>query len=80
MTLPIFKNGEPLYTVIYKHEEARSRFTKWAASSRSIQSRIEDNRMMLFDHNTLSLFVVTWNHGWNNLLVWDTYLKRHLYF
>ena len=80
MSLPIFKNGDPLYTVIYRTDNARACFTKWASSSRSIQAKVEDNRMHIYDHATLSLFIVTWTNGWENMLIWDTYLKRHLYF
>ena len=80
MTLPVFKSTEPLYMVIDRTDEARTRFNKWMSTSRSIQAKAEDNRMMIFDHNTLMIFVVTWNFGWDNIMVWDTYLKRHIYF
>ena len=78
MSLPIFKSGEPLFTVIYRDNEARNRLTKWSSTSRSIQARVDDNRMHIFDHNTLSLFIVTWSHDWDNILIWDVYLRRHL--
>ena len=78
MSLPIFKSGEPLFTVIYRDTEARNRLTKWITTSRSIQARVDDNRLHIFDHNTLSLFIVTWSHDWDNILVWDVYLRRHI--
>jgi hypothetical protein len=78
MSLPIFKSGEPLFTVIYRDTEARNRLTKWSSTSRSIQARVDDNRMHIFDHNTLSLFIVTWIHDWDNILIWDVYLRRHI--
>jgi hypothetical protein len=78
MSLPIFKSGEPLFTVIYRDTEARNRLTKWTTTSRSIQARVDDNRLHIFDHNTLSLFIVTWSHDWDNILVWDIYLRRHI--
>ena len=60
MTLPTFKSGDALYTVIIRDPEARTRLTKWSTTtSRSIQCRVEDNRMHIYDHNTLSLFMVT---------------------
>ena len=80
MTLPTFKNGDALYTVILRDPDARNRLTKWSATSRSIQARVEDNRMHLYDHNTLSLFIVTWTHGWDNLVIWDPWTKRHITF
>jgi len=80
MTLPSYKSGDPLYTVISRDPEARTRLQKWAATSRSIQARVEENRMHIFDHNTLSLFVVTWTHSWDNLVIWDPWSKRHITF
>lgn len=78
MTLPSFKSGEALYTVILRDPQARNLLTKWASTSRSIQARVDDNRMHLFDHNTLNLFLVTWTHSWDNIVIWDTWAKRHI--
>lgn len=78
MTLSTFKNGDALYVVILRDPQARERLTEWTKTSRSIQARVEDNRMQVFDHNTLSLFIVTWAHGWNNLVIWDPWSKRHI--
>ena len=78
MTLSIFKNGDALFTIILRENEAKHRLTKWVATSRSIQARVEENRMHIYDHNTLSLFIVTWTHGWDNLNIWDNWAKRHI--
>ena len=78
MTLSTLKNGDALYTVIVRGSEARTQLTQWSNSSRSIQARVEENRMHIYDHNTLSLFVVTWTHSWDNLVVWDPWNKRHI--
>jgi hypothetical protein len=78
MTLPIFKNGDALYTIIYRHEDAKARLIKWSNTSRSIQSRIDDNKLYLYDHNSLSLFIVNWSFSWDNVLIWDCYAKRHI--
>ena len=80
MTLPSFKSGEALYTVILRDPNAKSLLVKWSNSSRSIQARVDDNRMHIYDHNTLSLFVVTWNNNWDNLVIWDPWTKRHITF
>jgi hypothetical protein len=70
--------GEPLYIVIVKTDSARTWLTKWTGTSRSINARIEDNRMHIFDHNTLSMFIVTWPHSWDSVLIWDPWSKRHI--
>jgi len=78
MTAPLAKNGDALYTVILRAPDAKSQLTKWINSSRSISARVEENRMHIYNHNTLSLFMVTWTHGWDNLVIWDTWTKRHI--
>jgi hypothetical protein len=80
MTTPVYRSGEPLFTIILRDADARNLLTRWTSTSRSIAARVEDNRMHIFDHNTLSLFVVTWNHSWDNLLIWDPWTKRHITF
>ena len=80
MTLPVFRSGEALYTVIIRDTEARNRLTKWTTTSRSIQAKVEENRMHIYDHNTLNLFIVTWANGWDNLVIWDPWTKRHISF
>jgi hypothetical protein len=78
MTLSSYKTTDPLFTVIYRDSAARERLSAWITTSRSIQARIEDNRMHVFDHNTFSLFLMTWTHGWANIMVWDPWAKRHV--
>ena len=78
MTVPASKNGDALYTVILRAPEAKTQLTKWINTSRSIRARVEDNRMHIFNQNTLSLFMVTWTLGWDNMVIWDTWTKRHI--
>jgi len=78
MTVPSNKNGDALYTVILRGPDAKNQLTRWSNTSRSIHARINDNRMHIYDHNTLNLFIVTWTHGWDNLVIWDTWTKRHI--
>ena len=73
-----YRSEQPLFTVIMRDADARNMLTRWTQTSRSIAARVEDNRMHLFDHNTLSLFMVTWTHGWDNMVIWDTWTKRHI--
>jgi len=78
MSVSTYRSEQPLFTVIMRDADARNLFARWTQTSRSIQARVEDNRMHLFDHNTLSLFMVTWTHGWDNLVIWDPWSKRHI--
>lgn len=78
MSVSTYRSEQPLFTVIMRDADARNLLTRWTQSSRSIAARVEDNRMHIFDHNTLSLFMVTWTHGWDNLVIWDPWSKRHI--
>ena len=78
MALPTYRSGEPLFTVIMRDPNARNLLTRWSDTSRSIAARVEDNRMHLFDHNSLSLFIVTWTHGRDQVVIWDPWMKRHI--
>jgi nicotinamide mononucleotide adenylyltransferase len=78
MTLSVLKNGDALFTVILRDPEAKTLLQQWTATSRSIQARVEENRMHIYDHNTLSLFLVTWPHKWDNINIWDPWIKRHI--
>ena len=78
MALPTYRSTEPLFTVIMRDADARNLLTRWSNTSKSIAARVEDNRMHIYDHNTLSLFMVTWAHGWDNMVIWDPWSKRHV--
>ena len=80
MTLSIYRSGDPLFTVISRNPDARNLLTQWSKTSRSIQVKVEENRMHIYDHNTLSLFVLTWNNSWDHMVIWDCWSKRHINF
>lgn len=78
MASPIYRSTEPLFTVIMRDPDARNLLSRWSSSSKSIAARVEENRMHIFDHNTLNLFIVTWENGWDRLVIWDPWTKRHI--
>ena len=78
MTLANFRSTEPLYTVIMRDPDAKNLLTRWSAGQKSVAARVEDNRMHIYDHNTLSLFMITWTHGWSHVVIWDPWTKRHI--
>jgi hypothetical protein len=80
MTPVAGKTGDALYIVILRAPDAQNQLTKWANSNRNINARVEADRMYIYNHTTLSLFMVTWTHSWENLVIWDTWTKRHLSF
>ena len=78
MSVSTYRSEQPLFTVIVRDADARNMLTRWCSTSKSIAARVEDNRMHLFDHNSLSMFLVTWTHGWDSVMIWDPWAKRHI--
>ena len=78
MSVSTSRSEQPLFTVILRDADARNLLTRWCQTSRSIAARVEDNRMHLFDHNSLSMFLVTWTHSWDSVMIWDPWAKRHI--
>jgi len=63
--------------VIVRDRDAERLLRDWARANNQ-QVAIENNRMRLFEDRSLNLFTVTWTHNWNNVLIWDTWNKRHI--
>ena len=78
MTIPIFRTSEVLYTVTVRDPQARKLLSAWSTVNRNSQTRVDENHMYIYDQNTLSTFMVTWTHGWNNMVIWDHWEKRHI--
>jgi hypothetical protein len=78
MTIPSFRTTEVLYTVTVRDAQARKLLTAWGNANRNSQTRVDENHMYIYDQNTLSTFMVTWTHGWNNMVIWDHWEKRHI--
>jgi hypothetical protein len=79
MSVSVFKNGDALYIVIFRDPNAKTLLQKWLTANRHAQAKVEDNKLHIYDNNTFNLFCITWKNDWNNILIWDTYLKRHIY-
>ena len=77
MSISNFRATEALYIVIVRDRDAERMLRDWARVNNT-QVTIENNRMKMFEDRSLNLFTVTWTHDWNNVLIWDTWNKRHI--
>ena len=77
MTISNFRAAEALYIVIVRDRDAERLLRDWARTN-NMQVTIENNRMKMFEDRSLNLFTVTWAHDWNNVVIWDTWNKRHI--
>ena len=77
MTISNFRATEPLYLVIVREKNAEQLLRNWAREA-NCQVTIETNRMKIFENRSLSIFQMTWTHGYANVAIWDTWNKRHI--
>jgi hypothetical protein len=77
MTISNFRASEPLYIVIVRDKDAEQQLRAWAKSA-GAQVTIESNRMKIFEQRSLSLFQMSWAHGYDNVTIWDAWNKRHI--
>jgi len=78
MTIPVYRAAEALYIVIVRDRDAERLLRDWARHAK-LQVTIENNRMKLYEDRSLNLFTVTWLHDWENVVIWDSWNKRHIY-
>ena len=77
MTISNFRASEPMYIVIVRDKNAEQQLKTWAREA-NCQVTIESNRMKIFEHRSLSMFQMSWSQGWDNVVIWDTWNKRHI--
>ena len=66
-----------LYIIIARHKDTSTTFSTWAGKS-ACKVDIQGNKMYLYDERSLSLFLLNWTHGFDQILVWDCWNKRHI--
>lgn len=77
MSIPRYRASEPLYMVIVRDQNAETLLKNWARDSKA-QVVVENNRMKVYDDQSLSVFQITWTHASIPVLIWDCWNKRHI--
>jgi hypothetical protein len=72
------RHGEVLYIIILQDSQAHALLKNWAEKNRQ-NVHLANNRMSLYSQNSLSLFQVTWKNNWDNVTIWDTWSRRHIF-
>lgn len=78
MSISTIKHNEPLFVVIFRDARANALLKEWVAQSQVTHAQVQEHRLQLFNHHGLSMFMLTWKNGWGNILIWDSWNKRHL--
>ena len=79
MSISTIRHGEPLYLIIMRDPKASTLFKAWTTDNRIKHALINENKMQLFDYHSLSVFMMTWNNGWTNVVIWDAWNRRHIH-
>ena len=80
MTIASYRAAEPLYIVTLRNNtQAESLLKNWIREYRIEHASVSSNKMMLHDQRSLEQFRLTWAHNLSSLIIWDTWLKRHIY-
>ena len=79
MPLPSYRAAEPLYVVILRNQQAENLLRTWVREHKIEHASVNGNRMMIHHQSTFDRFLITWNHTWDLVTVWDTWNRRHIY-
>jgi hypothetical protein len=74
-----YKHSEPLYIITEPHSDSRSRFQAWIRECRVTEARMQAHRLHVYTQSCLDGFLATWPHGFGDLVIWDTWNRRHIY-
>jgi|LakMenEpi03Aug12_release.lakeMendotaPanAssembly.Ray.scaffolds.fasta_scaffold612801_3 hypothetical protein len=72
------RSVEPLYIIIVREKNGQQLLQQWA-KTQSVNVSIDTNRMKVFDARAFHLFQLNWAHSWENVTIWDCWLRRHIY-
>ena len=71
---------DPLYSLIMRNNPgAEAAFRTWIRTNQIENATVSGPRMMLHDQRSFEMFKVTWIGNINNITIWDTWSKRHIY-
>jgi len=79
MNIISYKSSEPLYIIsIQKQHNAEELFRTWIQQHRVDHAVVQNNKLILYNQLGLEKFRITWCHNWNQIIVWDSWHKRHI--
>jgi hypothetical protein len=79
MSITSFRTAEPLYIVILRNQQAENLLKSWIKEHRVEHANVNGNRLMLHHRAAFDRFILTWNHDWDLVTVWDAWNRRHIY-
>lgn len=72
-----YRSNEPLFIVILHLDQANRLLRDWVKNLK-LSITVENNRMLIYDNRSLEFFRIHWPHGWDNVVIWDCWNRRHI--
>ena len=79
MTILNTRAAEPLYIISLRNQQAESLLKSWIKEFKIEHASVNGNKMMLHCQYAFDRFLITWNHSWDSISVWDTWNRRPVY-
>jgi hypothetical protein len=80
MSIPSYRSVEPLYIIIlHNNTQAESQFRAWIRNNKIDHAVVNGHKLMLHHQQALDRFMVTWHNNWEQIVIWDTWNRRHIH-
>lgn len=70
-----YRPAEPLYIVAVKTSSGEQQLRQFVRDKK-LNATVEGVRMRLYDDRSYSVFNVCWQHGWQDVVIWDCWNRR----
>lgn len=79
MTASDYRATDALYLIIFKHNQAERLWRDWIRDNRVDHVTVSGNRVSLHSAYAFDKFKLTWGHGFERVMIWDTWRRCHIY-
>jgi hypothetical protein len=65
--------------IVRNIENSEQLLKKWIQTNRVENTNVAGSKLFVHDQRAFDLFLVSWTHGWDNIVIWDAWNRRHIY-
>ncbi len=59
--------------------QAESQFRNWVKDNKINHAVVNGHKLMLHHQQALDIFMITWRYSWEQIVIWDTWNRRHIH-
>ena len=80
MSIPSYRSAEPVYVISLRNStQAESQFRNWVKDNKINHAVVNGHKLMLHHQQALDIFMITWRNSWEQIVIWDTWNRRHIH-